>query len=205
LAAIDQIPGSSLLSPLKFEQRALILLKFKRTADAEPFARRAVGAAGGRENRLRLALADGFLAAGDRDRALAMIDGMGSDAAAARQRILAGKLSGETIDTAAEALSETLTAFVGDLARLQRSAPPIGLAQVARYANPQNSSATMLLAVLLAGQDRTAESLALLRTIPRDDALIGQARDVQVKILSDDKRLNEAFAIASVQRFTGVR
>ena len=196
LAAIDQIPNNSLLSPLRFEQRAFILLKFKRTAEAEPYARRAIGAAGARENRLRLALADGFLAGGDRDRALAMVDGMGSDAAVARQRILAGRSSGQAIDTAPEALSETLTAFVGDLARLQRSAPPLGLAQVARYANPQNSSATMLLALLLDGQGRTPEALSLLRSIPRD-AMISQARDVQVKILTDDKRLNEAFAIAS--------
>src|SRR3954463_9233079 len=103
LASIDQVPGNSLLSPLKYEERALILLKFRRTAEAEPYARRAIGSAGARENRLRLALADGFLEAGDRDRALMMIDGMGSDAAAARQRVLTGKVSGQAIDTAPEA------------------------------------------------------------------------------------------------------
>ena len=90
-----------------------------------------------------------------------------------------------------------LTAFAADLARLQRAAPPIALVQVARYANPQNSSATMLLALLLETQDRADEALALLRTIPRDDALSGQVRDVQVKILTDSKRFNEAYAIAS--------
>jgi tetratricopeptide (TPR) repeat protein len=197
LASIDQVPGNSLLSPLKYEERALILLKFRRTAEAEPYARRAIGSAGARENRLRLALADGFLEAGDRDRALMMIDGMGSDAAAARQRVLTGKVSGQAIDTAPEALSEALTAFAGDIARLQRSSPPVGLVQVARYANPKNSAATMLLALLFDAQDRTNEALALLATIPPDDALVGQARDVQVKILTDSKRLNEAFAIAS--------
>jgi tetratricopeptide (TPR) repeat protein len=197
LVTIDQIPNNSLLSGLRFEERALILLKFRRTADAEPFARRAVGAAGTRENRLRLALADGFLAAGDRDRALIMIEGMGSDATAARQRVLAGKLSGQMIDTPAKALGEALTAFAGDLARLQRGSPPVALAQVARYANPQNGGATMLLALLLEGQDRTDEALALLRSIARDDALSSQVRDVQVRILIDSKRLNDAFAIAS--------
>ena len=138
LATVDALPANSLLGPLKAEERALILLKFKRTAEAEPFARRAIGAAGARENRLRLAFADGFVAAGDRARALMMIEGMGADAGAARQRVLAGKLSGQAIDTPSEALSEVLTAFSGDLARMQRSAPPIALVQVARYANPQN-------------------------------------------------------------------
>ena len=52
-----------------------------------------------------------------------------------------------------------LTAFAADLARLQRGAPPIGLVQVARYADPQNSSATALLALLLDGQDRSDEAL----------------------------------------------
>ena len=40
LQTIDQVPVSSLLGPMRAEQRAFILLKFKRTADAEPFARR---------------------------------------------------------------------------------------------------------------------------------------------------------------------
>jgi tetratricopeptide (TPR) repeat protein len=197
LKTIDAIAANSLLGPLKGEERAFILLKFHRSAEAEPFARRAIGAAGARESRLRLAFADGFLSAGDRDGALMMIEGMGSEAGAARQRVLAGKLSGQGIDTAAEAFSEVLTAFAGDLARIQRAAPPIGLVQVARYADPRNSSATALLALLLASQDRTDEALAVLRTVPRDDALASAVRDVAAKILTDNKRDAEAYAIAA--------
>lgn len=197
LKTIDEIPVNSLLGPLRAEERALILLKFKKTVDAEPFARRAIGTAGARENRLRLALADGFMAAGDRPRAQIMLDGMGADALEAQQRVLAGKPSGQAIDTTAKAYGEALTAFAGDLARIQRAAPPIGLVQVARYANPQNSSTTLLLALLLDGQDRSDEALALLNAIPADDAQIGAVRDVQVRILSDKKRFNEAYAIAA--------
>ena len=197
LATVDAIPNNSLLGPLKSEERAFILLKFKRSADAEPFARRTIGAAGARENRLRLAFADGFVAAGDKDRALAMIEGMGADAAAARQRILAGRIGGQTIDTTTEAFSEALTAFSSDLVRLQRSAAPIGLVQVARYSNPQNSSATALLALLFASQQRTDEALALLRSVPSNDALSPQMRDLEAKILIDSKRLSEALAMAS--------
>jgi tetratricopeptide (TPR) repeat protein len=197
LANVGQIPGNGLLAPLRNEQQALILLKLKRTADAEPFARRAIGSAGARETRVRLALADAFLAAGDRTRALAMIDGMDSGAAEARDRISAGKPTGEIIDTSAKAMSAVLTAFAGDLARMQRTAPPVGLVQVARYADPENNSATALLALLLANQDRTAEALALLRAVPQDDPLIGDIRDVQVKILIDDKKPNDAYAIAA--------
>ena len=198
LTLLGQIPATSLLSPLRPEHEALILLKFRRTAEAEPLARRAIGAAGAREYRLRLALADGFLAAGDRDRALVMIEGLGGDAAIARRRILSGKRSGESIDSGSKALSEALTAFAGEVARVQRSAPPVGLVQVARFADPKNASATTLLALLLNAQDRNAEALSLLGSIPRDTALIGQVRDVQVKILTDSQRLNEAYGTAAV-------
>jgi tetratricopeptide (TPR) repeat protein len=197
LSSIGQIPVNGLMSPLRDEEQALILLKFRRAADAEDFARRAIGAAGPREAQVRLALADGFLAAGDRTRAMAMVDGMGSDSAAARQRILTGKPSGEAIDTSSKALSAVLTAFGAEVARLQRSVPPIGLVQVARYADPQNSSATSLLALLLDSQDRTAEALALIGSVPPSDPLISQARDVQVRILTGHKRYNEAYAVAA--------
>jgi Flp pilus assembly protein TadD len=156
-----------------------------------------VGRAGARETRLRLAFADGFLAAGDRPRALMIIEGMGAGEAAARQRIAAGKLSGQGIDNLPEALSEVLMAFAGDLLRLQRGTPPTGLVQVARYANPQNSSATALLALLLAGQNRNDEALALLRSVPASDALISQVRDVQTRILRDNKKFNEAYQVAA--------
>jgi tetratricopeptide (TPR) repeat protein len=197
LQAIDAIPVNSLMGPMRAEQRALILLKFRRTAEAEPFARRAIGSGGARETRLRLAFADGFLAAGDRARAQTMVDGMGTDAPAGRLRILAGKPSGQAIDTLNEALAETLTAFASDIARLQRAPPPLSLVQVARFIDPQNSSTTLLLALLLDNQDRSREALALLSGIRADDALISEARDIQARILSDQKRYNEAYAIAA--------
>jgi tetratricopeptide (TPR) repeat protein len=196
LRAIDQIPANGLLAPLRPEERALILLKFKRTAEAEPFVEKAIAAAGSRENRLRLAFADAYLAAGDQARALAMVNGLGAAAAPARARILARRSNGIAIDTPAEALSEVLTSFATDVARMARSAPPIGLAQVARYANPQNGSASVLLALLLDDQERSDGALDVLRSIPGSDPLVGQARDIQVRILNDQKRYNEAYAVA---------
>jgi tetratricopeptide (TPR) repeat protein len=206
LASLNQIPSSNILGPLRDEEQALILLKFRRAAEAEPYARRAIGAAGARETRVRLALADGFLAANDRARAAAMVDGMGGNAQAARQRILAGSPSGEAIDTGAKALSSILTAFGAQLAHLQRAAPPVGLVQVARYADPTNSGATAVLGLLLDSVDRTNEALAILATVPQDDPLISEVRDVQVRILTSAKRLNDAYAIAAAAatgRFAG--
>ena len=197
LGALDQVTSRSLLGALEAEERAFILLKFRRTAEAEPFARQAVGRAGAREASLRLALADSFLAAGDKARAMMIVEGMGSGEAAARQRIAAGKSGGQAIDNLPEAFSEVLTAFAGDLVRMQPGSPPVGLIQVARYANPQNSSATALLALLLARQERGDEALALLRSVPAGDALMPQVRDVQVRILRDLNKDSEAYRIAA--------
>jgi tetratricopeptide (TPR) repeat protein len=197
LGAFDQVTNRSLLGPVEAEERAFMLLKFRRTAEAEALARQAVGRAGVRESRLRQALADAFLAAGDKPRALMIVEGMGAGEAAARQRIAAGKNGGQAVDNLSEALSEVLTAFAGDLMRVQPGSPPIGLLQVARYANPQNGSATALLALLLARQDRDEEALALLRSVPAGDASMSQVRDMQVRILRDEKKDAEAYRIAA--------
>ena len=64
-------------------------------------------------------------------------------------------------------------------------------------------STTALLALLLAGQDRTGEALALLRGISSNDALISQIRDVQTRILTDAKRYTEAYQIAAAAASAG--
>ena len=196
LATIDAIPANSLLGPFKFENRAFILLKFRRAAEAEPFARRALGSAGAREARLRLALADGFLAAGDRKRALAMVAEMGTETGAARKRIEAGKRTGLAIDEPAKAFSELLLGMAVDLNRLNSRSLPIIMAQVARYADPRNSAGAVLLALLLDGQGRVPEALAILSSVSDSDPLAAQARDTAARILVDEKRIDEALKLA---------
>lgn len=197
LEIIDQISPTSLLGPIRAEQHALLLLKFKRAAEAEPFVQRALATAGARETRLRLAFADSFLAAGDQARALAVLEGLGTEVGPARERVQNRKTSGQAIDTSAKAFSEVLTAFAADVARLERGPPPIGLVQVARFANPQNSSAAVLLALMLDGDGHSDQALEILRGVDADDALIAQVRDIQVRILTDEKQLNEAYSVAA--------
>ena len=203
LQTITAIPADSPLSAFKAEETAFLLLKAKRTADAEAFARRAIGTAGIRETRLRLAFANGFLAAGDKARAAAMLDGLPSEVFDARDRLLAGKLGNQSVDSAAKALSEVLTALAGDLVRGQRTTPPLGLAQVARYANPDNSAASVLLALLLDLRARPDEALRVLGAIPPGDPLISQTRDSQVRILADQDRHGDAIAIAQAAVASG--
>ena len=196
LAALGEIPGNGLLSPFRDEQMAFILLKLKQPVEAEPFARRAVGSAGPREVRMRLILADGFLAAGDQARADIMLEGMPGDGEQAAQLLRGGRQLGVRIDNGRQAMSETIATLAADVARRQRGSLPIGLVQVARYFDPANSSATALLAILHETRDRHDEALELLATVPADDPLISQIRDLQVQILSETGRFDAAMKLA---------
>jgi tetratricopeptide (TPR) repeat protein len=196
LTSLNGLTSRNLLGGLGPEHRALILLKFRRTAEAEPFAKLALEKAGGREQRLRMAFADGFLAAGDRARALAMTDGLGIAAGRTRQRILQGRSGGMAIDNGRLAFSEVALALALELNRLRNQNMPIALAQIARYAAPENSSAAAVLGVLLETRGRTNEALAALRSIPAGDPMAPQARDAQVRALVGANRKQEALVVA---------
>ena len=127
----------------------------------------------GRENRLRLALADGFLAAGDQARALAMVEGMGTEArrgpAADRRpasRRAGDRQSGQGLCRGVDRRSPSTS--TGSTARRCRSdwsrsrATPI----------PQNSARRVLLALLLEAQDRRTRRWPCCKSVPADDPLI---------------------------------
>ncbi|HZB70294.1 MAG TPA: tetratricopeptide repeat protein, partial [Sphingomicrobium sp.] len=196
VAILEKIPPSALLGPFRDENIAFILLKFRRSAEAEPYALKAIGSAGPREARLRLALADGFLAAGDRKRALAMVREMGTETGVARRRIEAGKRTGAAIDESAKAYAELLLGMAVDLNRLDNRSLPLSMVQVARYADPRNAAGAVLLALLLDGRGRVADALEVLGTVPQSDPLAAQAQDTRARILVDEKRFDEALRLA---------
>jgi tetratricopeptide (TPR) repeat protein len=192
LDALAQVtPGSALAAQLN-EQRAFLYLKLKRPQEAAAYARNAVAAAGGRGDRLRLALADGFLAAGDRTTALEMLDGQGPALAEGRARIEAGKPTGQAIDTGLEAFGELMLGMALSLGRLQDKGLPIAFAQVARYANPQNSAGAILLALLLEEDGRPTDALDILHAIDGSDPFASQANDAEIRMLIDSGREREA-------------
>ena len=198
-ASLNQVPDASPLAPLRDEHRAMILLKLKRPAEALPLAQSALGKAGGRAERLRLAFADGFVRAGDKVDALKMLDGGDTSAMAdSRARIAAGKPLGQSVDSATKAFGELLLGLSLALSKMDNKALPISLAQVARYANPSNSAGTLLLALLLESDDRTPAALGLVRTIAPGDPFAAQAQDAEVRILNADGRKAEALARAQV-------
>ena len=112
------IQEGSPLARARDEHLALVLLKLRRPTEADAYVERALALAGGREQRLRLAFADGFLKAGDRQRAARMLEGLSIDSARAGDRIRAGRPSGLAVDSPAKAFSELMQRLAVELSQL---------------------------------------------------------------------------------------
>jgi tetratricopeptide (TPR) repeat protein len=190
------VPKNSALSPFVDEETALILLKLGRGAEAEPFARRAIGKAGPREYRLRLALAAGYARLRDPARAAAMIEGIESNADDIARAAQSGELERMRIDDAAEAFSEQLVALAIEMRRSNPRSAPVNILQLARFAAPENSSALLFLGTTLDDVGRADDALAVFRAIGNRDPLYPEALDAQVRTLSEADRYEEALTLA---------
>jgi len=196
LAVLARVPRNSAFSPFVDEQSALILLKAGRTAEAEPFARRAIANAGAREYRVRLALAAGFAAGRDKARADAMLEGISGDTAIVRQALENGRLASLRIDSVAEAFAEQLVALALEMRRSPVATAPVNIVQIARFAAPDNSSAAVLLGNFLVGGGRVDDAIKVYRSVPAGDPLKTEALDAEARALVDAKRFNEALSLS---------
>lgn len=194
--SLDIVARGSALANQVNEHRALIYLKLRRPADALPYAKLSVGGAGGRADRLRLAFAEGFRAAGDKASAAQMLEGQGVSLAVGRAALAANKSLGQAIDTPAEAFGELLLGLALGLGRMDDKSLPIALAQVAHYANPESGATKLLLALLLDDAKRPDSALELLRTVDRGDPFAAPAEDAEARILSSTGRRDAALARA---------
>lgn len=184
-AMMANLPAGSPLAPIALEQRAAMLFALDKPDEALPLAQQVLLQGGGRNARLRLAFADSLVRLKRVDQALVMLQGDDEALTAARTRISAGRPLGMAIETPAAGYAEMLVALAVDLGRDDSKALPIALAQVARHAQPDNSEAKILLALLLDGDGRPDDALALLRGIPADDLLAGEALDLETRLLGD--------------------
>ena len=196
LDILARVSTDSAVAPFVDEHRALLLIRARRLAEAEAHVAKALGNAGGRETRLRIAFADGYMRANDRARAAKVLAGGDAELELARKRVAAGKPPGAGVRTAAEAFAEILTAIAIELNRSEARALPIAMVQVARHAAPQNPAAPILLGIMLSDAKRLDDALAVLRQVPEDHLFISQARDAEVRALTRTGRTEEALARA---------
>ncbi|HVF36866.1 MAG TPA: tetratricopeptide repeat protein [Sphingomicrobium sp.] len=184
-ASLAALPATSPLAAIADEQRAAMLLTLGKADEAIPLTLKVVGGGGGRSTRLRLAYADGLARLGRSEQAKILLKGEDEALTKGRLRLQAGRTLDLAIDTPAKGFAEMLVALALDLGRDENKALPISLAQIARYANPANGEATILLALLLEGDGRSDDALAILRSIDADDLLAGEALDVEARLLTD--------------------
>lgn len=196
LAALDDVVAGNILAALVPENRALILLKFGRIAEAQPFVDQSLKVAGGRASRLRLAFADAYVSAGDRGRAVNMLQGLGPEANRAGEKILQGKPGGVRIDNGRRAFAELMIVLAAELNRLRNEKLPVSLSQVAHHAAPDNSATSVVLGLMLGRRERVDDAIAALRDVPVFDPLSPQARDAEVRALIGADRDAEALQVA---------
>jgi Flp pilus assembly protein TadD len=193
---LSKMSAASPLAPIANEQKAAMLFVLGKADDGLAIARRVLVQSGGRNTRLRLAYADSLVRLKRSEDALSMLQGDDEALAAGRDRIARGKPLNMALDTPASGFAEMLVALAIDMGREDNKALPIALTQVARHANPGNSEATILLALLLDDDARSDDALALLRGVPADDLLAGEALDVETRILGDRGEFSLALARA---------
>lgn len=193
---LDSVAADAPLAELVPEQKALILLAAGRSAEARSFIEPALAAARGRSNRLRIAFASGLAANGDRDAGLALLAGRDATLRQAAAVLAAERKPKPLIATAAQAYSELLTALAASLDGEDSRTLPLSIAQVARYADPRNEQAALLVGLLLDRSGRENDALAVLRSVPDASPFTGEMRDAEVRALLGANRKEEALARA---------
>ena len=193
---LDRVAVDAPLAELVPEQKVLILLAVGRTSEAKPFIQPALTAARGRSNRLRIAFASGLAAHGERNAGLSLLAGREVTLRTAAAALASEPKPRPLIATASQAYSELLTALAVNLDGDQGLTLPLGLAQVARYADPRNEQAALLTALLLERSGRGVDALAVLRSVSATSAFASEFRDAEIRTLLNADRKEEALARA---------
>ena len=118
-----------------------------------------------------MAFADAYLRAGDKARANSMVQGLATASARAGEMVLQGKAGGVGINDSRSAFSELLVVLSAELHRLRNERLPVALSQVARYVSPQNTTASVMLGLMLSRRDRVDDAIAALRSVPPSDPM----------------------------------
>jgi tetratricopeptide (TPR) repeat protein len=195
LAALPAEGGQGVGAAYADEHRPLIMLALGRPGAAAQLVR-AANSAGPRGARLRIAGAALLARRGDRDGALALLEGNAPPIVAARYLILARRPVPGAIADAETGMAELLVRLSLDLQSQDVAQLASMFARLATWLAPDNSQAWMVTAQLLAQQDKERLAVPLLANIPADDPFATLVRDQRVRILLDGGERDAALADA---------
>ena len=190
IALLDAANGNVAQNYLP-ENRALLQLARRPRATAEAFATFAEGS-GPRAQRLRIAGAALLARRGERGRALALLAGPGDALARARASVEARRRVPGEIATADQGIAEFLVRLALDLNAQEVRPLALRFARLATFLAPDNSEAWLVVAELLAAQERNEAALAALANVGADDPFAGAARDVRTRLLVQSGRRDAA-------------
>jgi tetratricopeptide (TPR) repeat protein len=183
LALIEPSRTAAVGQPYYGEQRALLLIAMGRR-EAGISALRAASLNRPLPTRLRLIAAQALASEGQKDRALALLDGDESTLAAARRLVASGKRLPAPIDGASAGIAALFARVASDFGQQQLAPVGLILARYATFLAPQDASAWLVTADLLGTMRRLDGALDALSHIQNDDPLASTAFAVRVALLS---------------------
>jgi Flp pilus assembly protein TadD len=184
LAALPASGGQGVAAAYAAEHRPLLMLALNRPGATAELVR-AADSAGARGQRLRIAGAAVLARRGQRDEALALLEGAGSSIAAARELVRAGRPVPGAIEGADSAMAELLVRLSLDLQQQDLTGLASMFARIGTWLAPDNSETWMVTAELLALQDKEQIAVSLLANVPAGDPFAITVRDQRIRILLD--------------------
>jgi Flp pilus assembly protein TadD len=195
LAPLPAPGGQGMADAYAAEHRPLLMLAKGRPGAVAELVR-AANSAGPRGPRLRIAGAAILAKRGDRDAALALLQGNGAPIVAARALIEARRPVPGAIDGADAGMAELLVRLALDLHQQEMTPLAATFARLSTYLAPANSETWMVAAELLAQGERRGVAISLLANVRGDDPYAVTARDQRIRMLLEggqrDVALSEA-------------
>ncbi len=195
LPALRAIGNESLIKVYAQDHIALMLLALKRVEEGKA----AVAASASNDARglaLRLGAAAQLRRLGNDPDAVALL--VGDDAAiqTARGLIKAGQPLNGAVNTPLTGVAALLGRVASDLMRDRASPAGLSLAQLARFAAPDDNVTALVLAQALMANGKLAPTLTILDTIPQNAAMAAAGRELRIEALQQAGRNEEALVLA---------
>lgn len=188
-------PGQTLLQSYVAEHRPYMLGALGRLDEAREAYGPLLGVDSGRAVRMRLAAGAMLAKAGDRDRALAVLEGEDVTLGRARAIVSAGGVPAGAVATPAEGLGELLARIAADLGRSNASNMSLTAARLSSFVAPDNAESWLIIADLLADDDKPAAAITALDRIGADDPFWARALSSKAGLLLREERNDEAVAL----------
>ena len=202
LAPLSNPASSGARAAYVAEHRPLLLIAAGRP-EGRRLLEEAAATAGPRATRLRLAGAATLARRGDREGAMALLQGEEAPLVAAREVLAAGRPLPGAVATPEAGVGELLVRLALDLHAEDLTPVASSFARLATLVAPDSSQAWMVAAELLAQQDRERHAVVLLDNVAADDPFAAAARDQRIRLLvgagADARALTEAEAAAGAE------